>query len=155
MKRILITTALGLTLAMPVMAQDLEVTPLPEGTVETQSEGSMDTGVMNQDSAAPKVELGTDTQASAAWDTMTADELTGKTVWGPNGENVGDVSEVVLDDQMQVSEVIVDVGGFLGMGEKSVAIDPEQIALMKDGEDITLHIASTEAELKAMPEYQG
>ncbi|MBD3787156.1 MAG: PRC-barrel domain-containing protein [Sphingomonadales bacterium] len=153
MKRFLIPTVLGLTLAMPVMAQDLEVTPMPEGTIGTQGEGAMNSDPMTQNSAAPQVTLDTDTRA--AWDAMTADELHGKTIWGPNGETVGDVSDVVLNDQMQITGVIVDVGGFLGMGEKSVAIDPEQIALMQDGEDITLHIAATEAELKAMPEYQG
>ena len=146
MNRFLIPTVLGLTLAMPVMAQDLEVTPMPEGTIGTEAEGATN-------SAAPQVTLDTDTRA--AWDAMTADELHGKTIWGPTGETVGDVSDVVLNDQMQITGVIVDVGGVLGIGAKPVALAPEMITLRPEGDEMTLHIAATEAELKAMPEYQG
>ena len=135
------------------MAQDLEVTPMPEGTITTQGEGAMDSAPMTQNNGAPQVTL--DTETRAAWDAMTADELHGKAIWGPNGESVGDVSDVVLNDQMQITGVIVDVGGVLGIGAKPVALAPEMITLRPEGDEVTLHIAATEAELKAMPEYQG
>lgn len=157
MKRILITTALGLTLAMPAVAQDIGGSTMPESTIQTevQGEGALESGAMTPGNGAPVVQLETDAATDTAWQSLTADELHGKPVLGPDGETVGDVSDVVFDDRMQVSEVIVDVGGFLGIGEKSVAIAPEQIELMQNGDDMTLHIAATEDELKAMPEYQG
>lgn len=151
MNRILITTALGLTLALPVAAQEVPMTQ-PTGTQETLTPGATE-GTSTNRMEVPGTTM--EGAATTGWETVTADDLRGKTVWGPNDAAVGDVSEVVLDEQLRVSEVIVDVGGFLGIGAKPVALDPSMITLRPDGDEMTLHIAATEAELKAMPEYQG
>ncbi|AJE45543.1 PRC-barrel domain-containing protein [Celeribacter indicus] len=95
----------------------------------------------------------TDEDQLAAWDEFTAEDLTGQTVYGTNGDEIGEIGDVVLDDEMKVSQIIVDVGGFLGIGEKQVALDPSQIQLQQDGDNITLHVESTEEELEQMPEY--
>lgn len=47
----------------------------------------------------------------------------GTDVIGPDDAKVGDVSDLLLDRSGKVLGVIVGVGGFLGIGEKSVAID--------------------------------
>jgi putative membrane protein len=64
-------------------------------------------------------------------------DLTGATVYGANNENIGDISDVVLDREGNVVAVIVGVGGFLGIGEKSVAIpfDALEIAAAGEGQD--------------------
>lgn len=49
-------------------------------------------------------------------------DLTGTTVYGVKNENIGEIDDVVLDREGRVVAVIVGVGGFLGIGEKSVAI---------------------------------
>jgi len=47
----------------------------------------------------------------------------GTDVLGPDNAKVGDVIDIVFDKQGKVHALIVGVGGFLGIGEKNVAID--------------------------------
>jgi sporulation protein YlmC with PRC-barrel domain len=49
-------------------------------------------------------------------------KLMGVDIYGPNDEKVGDVSDVLVDHQGNVKGVVIGVGGFLGMGEKDVAV---------------------------------
>jgi PRC-barrel domain len=56
-----------------------------------------------------------------------ASKLIGTTVTGPNNESIGDVNDVLLDRNGQAVAVIVGVGGFLGIGEKDVAVSFNQL----------------------------
>lgn len=53
---------------------------------------------------------------------MMGSDLRGTTIYGANNENIGEIDDVLIDRQGQVVAVIVGVGGFLGIGEKDVAI---------------------------------
>lgn len=70
-------------------------------------------------------------------------------------ETIGEIENLVIGADGQVKHVIVGVGGFLGMGEKWVAMDLSQLQLMRD-EDGTLYVttARTRDELKAMPSFK-
>ncbi|PKR90257.1 hypothetical protein CXZ10_02385 [Pleomorphomonas diazotrophica] len=50
-------------------------------------------------------------------------DLQGKTVYSADGSNIGEINDVVLSQNGSVSAVIIGVGGFLGMGEKNVAVN--------------------------------
>jgi PRC-barrel domain len=49
-------------------------------------------------------------------------DLRGTRVYGANNESIGDISDLLLDRQGQVVAAIVGVGGFLGIGQKDVAV---------------------------------
>jgi len=51
-----------------------------------------------------------------------ASRLIGINVYGANNERIGDVNEVLVDRQGNADAVVVGVGGFLGIGEKNVAL---------------------------------
>ncbi|WP_210497155.1 PRC-barrel domain-containing protein [Microvirga antarctica] len=53
---------------------------------------------------------------------LLASELIGTKVISANNESVGDINDVVLDRNGQTVAAIVGVGGFLGIGEKDVAV---------------------------------
>ncbi|MFD9899524.1 PRC-barrel domain-containing protein [Mesorhizobium sp. UC22_110] len=78
--------------------------------------------------------------------------LAGVTVYGLDDANLGAISHV--HGAGRDSEVIVDVGGFLGIGTKPVALRAGQLDLMRD-EDGEVHAvtAFTEDQLKQMPEH--
>jgi hypothetical protein len=66
---------------------------------------------------------------------MSSDALVGSTVYGANDETVGEVSELLLSDSGStgsVDAVVIDVGGFLGIGEKPVAIAFKDLQIMAD-----------------------
>lgn len=51
-----------------------------------------------------------------------ASEIMGKSVWNTHDENLGDINDILFDQNGTISAVVVGVGGFLGIGEKDVAI---------------------------------
>jgi sporulation protein YlmC with PRC-barrel domain len=86
---------------------------------------------------------------------MVDKDLTGSTVYGANDEKIGTIDDVVLDkDGKKVDAVIVDVGGFLGMGAKPVAIGFEKLQFMadKDGNKY-LYTPFTKDQLNAQPQF--
>ena len=63
----------------------------------------------------------------------------------------------MLNDEGDVTEILVDVGGWLGMGEHTVALGFDQIELRRDGQNGTVfaYVGFTQAELEAMTEWEG
>jgi len=51
-----------------------------------------------------------------------ASDLIGTKVVSANNESIGDINDVVLDRNGQIVAAVVGVGGFLGIGEKDVAV---------------------------------
>lgn len=60
-----------------------------------------------------------------------ADRLIGMDVHGANDEDVGEVGDVLIGGDGQVQAVIIDVGGFLGLGEKPVAVSLENLMIAR------------------------
>lgn len=87
-------------------------------------------------------------------DQLSADNLMGRTVYSANDENIGEVGDVLLTSDNQVEGFILDVGGFLGMGEKQVAISPENLDIRADADgELTIFTPFTEEQLEAQKEY--
>lgn len=95
--------------------------------------------------------------ANAPLEELTSENLTGAPAYDSNDERIGEVSELILTDNGEVKSVIVDVGGFLGLGEKPVELELSQIDILRtdEGDDIRVYISMTEEELEAMPDYEG
>lgn len=87
-------------------------------------------------------------------DQISAENLNGATVYGANEENIGEIGDVILSPEGEVDAVIVDVGGFLGVGSKEVAVGMDNLTFMTDeGGDLYLYTEFTQEELEAQPEY--
>jgi|LNFM01.1.fsa_nt_gb sporulation protein YlmC with PRC-barrel domain len=87
---------------------------------------------------------------------MTAEELMGVRVYGQNDEDVGEISDIVLDANGKATQIIVDVGGFLGIGEKPVAIDMQQLQIMQETEGgmLRARVDMTQEEIEALPQQE-
>ena len=78
-------------------------------------------------------------------------QILGKPVYNDKDEKVGDVDDLIIAPDSSVSYTIIGVGGFLGIGERQVAIPVNHF---KSGEGrIVLPGASKDA-LQAMPSFQ-
>jgi sporulation protein YlmC with PRC-barrel domain len=78
-------------------------------------------------------------------------DLEGSTVYGINDERIGDIGDIMVDDQGQIQEVVVEVGGFLGLGEKPVAIPFDQMSVLRsEAGEVRVFIEATEEELESM-----
>lgn len=89
---------------------------------------------------------------------ITSDQLVGATLYGTNDESIGEVSDLVLTaDGKTVQDVVLEVGGFLGLGEHKITVPLNELKIMTSGDkgDVRVYIEATEAQLKAQPEYKG
>ncbi|MDO9524033.1 MAG: PRC-barrel domain-containing protein [Gemmobacter sp.] len=94
--------------------------------------------------------------ASVERATLTAEMLTGADVYDSTDNRVGEVGDLVIAADGTVSDMILDVGGFLGMGVKHVAISLQDTEIMQqaDGGEVRIYVAATKDELKALPDFK-
>lgn len=83
---------------------------------------------------------------------LSAESLIGADVMNASGDEIGEVQDLVIDSDNKVDKAIVEVGGFLGVGSKFVAVE---IAQLKPGAKKKGFVtAMTEEELKARAQYE-
>ena len=89
--------------------------------------------------------------------TFHADALTGNQVKSSveDDEDIGTITDLVIGEDGQINAVVVGVGGFLGMGEKNVAIKWDSLELTKneDDDDYVITVNASEDALEAAEEY--
>lgn len=56
-----------------------------------------------------------------------ASKLIGVNVYNDNNEKIGEIEELIVDKSSKVENVVLGVGGFLGMGEHYVAVPMEKL----------------------------
>jgi hypothetical protein len=92
--------------------------------------------------------------ATVEREALTAENLTGATVVGPEGDDIAVVGDILLTADGQVDAMLIDFGGFLGIGEKRVAVslDNLEFAANENG-DLIIYSDFTREQLEAQPEY--
>jgi sporulation protein YlmC with PRC-barrel domain len=171
MKKFLLATVVFTAFALPAFAQDATANADPAcviansdgtkslDTVKCKDGKPMDTtGSTAAQPAAPAASATTMT-AIVSPDMlsnakiMSANDFIGKTVYAPDGATVGEVNDFFVTDDGKVQAVVIGVGGFLGIGEKDVAVSMPAIAMQPDGDAVKLVINATKDELTAAPTY--
>ncbi len=86
-------------------------------------------------------------------DELNSATLDGANVYGPNDDHIGDVSH--LHGMAPTAQAVVDVGGFLGIGAKTVALPVSNLNFMRD-ENGKVHATTTmtKEQLKNLPEHK-
>lgn len=52
--------------------------------------------------------------------------------------------------------MVLDIGGFLGLGAHTIALGMDEVSVLHDGgNDLRIHVDATREQLEQMPEYQG
>lgn len=83
---------------------------------------------------------------------ITESVLSGAPVYGPGDEKIGHIDH--MHGAGRHAQVIVDVGGFLGIGAKPVRLQIADLDLMRDGNG-KVHATTTwtKDQLKALPDH--
>ena len=107
-------------------------------------------------SAEAQTENARDGYEPATPDYVTTETLTGARVYDAENNWIGEVSLLLLNDDAQIDKAVVDVGGFLGMGEKPVALDLANLEVLREqgGDDLRVHVTMTKDELEAMETFE-
>ncbi|RYE85224.1 MAG: PRC-barrel domain containing protein [Hyphomicrobiales bacterium] len=88
-----------------------------------------------------------------------ATEIIGKQVYASaaaDAEHIGDINNLVVNQDGSIQAVVIGVGGFLGIGEKNVAVplDTVMVTEVPNSDDLKLTTTETADTLKAAPEFK-
>jgi sporulation protein YlmC with PRC-barrel domain len=177
MNRLLTCTALGLILAVspamaqvdePVDQQPAAEAPAPAEPMDMpalQDEPMHDTAPLAQDEpldapdqaaeAPAAVETGaTFVSEQRSGDYLARNEIIGKTVYNEQDESLGDINDLVANEDGNISAALIGVGGFLGIGEREVAVNFEDLQFTRDENgDLRIMLGIDRDTLAAAPEY--
>jgi sporulation protein YlmC with PRC-barrel domain len=79
--------------------------------------------------AAPKADVGAPKLASPHW---RASKLKGVNIYNEQNDKLGDINEIILDKEGKVLGYVIGVGGFLGMGEHDILVEPSKIKFVNE-----------------------
>jgi len=107
----------------------------------------------DEEEAATPAASGTVAFISPSADQVRASDLMGNDVLGPEGESIGRISDLVFQAEGGAHAALVDVGGFLGVGERTVAISFGELQLSRpeEGGDLQVAVAMTREQLEQLP----
>jgi hypothetical protein len=176
--RTLMATVAGFALAVPAAAQDKTQPLEPEQEVQQLEQGK---GALPEEPAASEAaqppamaedptgtpadeEMAAEEEATPPADMtfievqeeaqfLANDEVIGKNVVNVMDEEVGTIADLVMDQEQKLVGVVLSVGGFLGIGEKWVAVPVDQIDFPTDEQPARLTVAVTEEQLKNAPDF--
>lgn len=95
-------------------------------------------------------------ETTVDWTSLNTEDLLGVAVYGTNDNWIGDLSELSLAEDGKIDGAIVDVGGFLGIGEKAVEMPMDKIDLRRtEAGDLRAYVNATEEELDSMHDWYG
>jgi sporulation protein YlmC with PRC-barrel domain len=161
----------GVTMVTVAMSREqLEQLPaveLPQDTAAAEQAPAMDTTTTmpaqpaDQTAEAPAAgeivtgSVNSEVTYELARQDISAENLIGTTVYGSDDSSIGEISDVVFDRSGTIQAVVVDVGGFLGMGEKPVAVGFDSLNVRTD-ENGTLvaMVNQTQDQLDQAPAYE-
>ncbi|WP_112322388.1 PRC-barrel domain-containing protein [Oceanibium sediminis] len=170
MKMFLLVTAASLALSASAQAESHVAAG---GTMESEAETSA--GVDATVAPGPDATLPTDESATELVETPDAgmegaadtvvvtgmdgpvpvDVLIGAEVYSVEGDDVGEISDIVFASADEDVRFLVDVGGFLGFGEHTVALSGNDVTVtMQDQNTARVDVTLTREALEDMPEYE-
>jgi hypothetical protein len=109
---LLLPTALASVLAVPAPAQTVQPSTTQQTRNAPAATASPAAGAERQSGFLAR-------QAPSEW---RGSKLIGASVYGPDDKSIGDINELIVGPKGEVRAVVIGVGGFLGIGEKNVAV---------------------------------
>ena len=139
MKKLALITVLAATLAGTAFAQS------PKITIEAPKEPASEVKLPNGDVVVRYVTpTETDFIASSLIDTK---------VLNKQDQEIGQIKDIIIR-QNNVAGIVVGVGGFLGVGERYVVVDPTSIYMRHENGAWKVVVNVTKESLMAAPEFK-
>ncbi len=162
MKRLFTTTALAASMAFSAAAYAAsddakdgarEAAPMEQqdSQAATETPDELLTGSLSENADALEVNGDVAVMSESA---ISARDVIGANVIGPDGKEVGVVDDLVLAEDRSIEQVIVADGAFFGFGGKNVAIDFEGASITRDeNDDRAVSIGMTDQALESVAEF--
>ncbi|MCO0614936.1 PRC-barrel domain-containing protein [Lutimaribacter sp. EGI FJ00015] len=88
---------------------------------------------------------------------VSTEMLMGMTVYDVNDNNVGDVQDMILDDKGAISNVVIDFGGFLGIGSSQASLGFGELTILTNEgyDDVRIYVDATKEQIQELPRYMA
>jgi hypothetical protein len=83
-----------------------------------------------------------------------ATAILGTKAEGPDGEDIGLVVDIIVDHNSRPAAVVIDFGGFLGVGSRKIAID-WRLVRVKPGAKSPVRVKISRGDLEGAPEFDA
>src|SRR5262249_12966831 len=93
-------------------------------------------------------------QTSIPGNALTVTDWYKQDVYDPNNNKIGQISDVLVDKSGKISTLIIGVGGFLGAGQKDVAVPFEEVQATTKDNKVHLVMNTTKDALKSAPGFK-
>ncbi|PPD23611.1 MAG: photosystem reaction center protein H [Methylocystis sp.] len=142
LKSYLLAGALIATLSSAALAEQMNRTnDRPTGAMDRSTTGTMDRSTTG---AAGRPDFLTTLPQNA----LLVSNIHDQNVYDPQENKIGEVKDLVLDRGGKVTAAIISVGGFLGMGEKDIAVAFSDLRATERNNKWWLTMNATKDELK-------
>lgn len=132
--------------AAPAPAPAEKMAPAP-----TEEMAPAPTEKMDSSAAVDKTADATSQQAGE-W---RSSKLVGLNVYNANNEKIGDINDLIVGTDGNISSAVIGVGGFLGMGEKLVAVPFSELKFGRDANGDTLvTLDRSKDSLQSAPDFK-
>lgn len=151
MKRTLTAAALATVLAMPAFAQSTTTPPANTNNTNAAPAATSTTNATMNNASGGQTFVSS--QQSTDW---RGSKLIGASVYGPDNASIGEINDVIIGTDGKISAVVVGVGGFLGVGEKDVALPFEAISVTRKADSASIDkitVSYTKDQLKDAPKF--
>jgi hypothetical protein len=139
------------TTEQPATTTDQSATATTE---QPAAETTTDQTAATQPTTTEQTATESSEQALAAPSGLLASNLIGTTVYTPDDQSVGDINDIILSTEGQPTQVVVGVGGFLGLGEKDVLMDMSKLKVSTtDDGNVKVVVETTQEELQNLPAF--
>jgi sporulation protein YlmC with PRC-barrel domain len=140
-------------------ASNAQAPVAPADSADTATSGTT-TEVPKQDTTAatpaPAPDAATTTvgNAEVPANAVLASQFMGQAVYTAANENIGEINDLIMNKDLDNIVAVVGVGGFLGIGEKDVAIPISDINVIKDTDNaLRLTVSASKEQLEALPAF--
>jgi sporulation protein YlmC with PRC-barrel domain len=122
-----------------------------EGSGPTMTESDGEMGTAPTGSTAQSYQPYSGQEAGSFTGTIagdfSADDLMNRNIVDTEGNNVGQISDLLIGSDGTIENVLVDVGGFLGIGTRTVSLGLDQVQMAQgDGEDLVVNMSREQVE---------
>lgn len=147
MKKTVLAALAVACMSVSALAQTTPSAPAPGTAMPAATDAG--TGMKMADTATVKLKYVTVKPA----DVMSS-KLVGTTVYNNKNETVGEVEDLVIENGKTLTGVVVSVGGFLGLGESYVVLDPSTLAISNKDGKWAVHADTDKDTLKNAPKFE-
>lgn len=82
-----------------------------------------------------------------------ASDVYGAAVYDPKQNKIGKIDDLVINTSGEISKAVIGVGGFLGVGEKDVAVPFNELKVASDNNSSWFVLNESKDQLKAAPSF--